>query len=353
MEATQGWSRLETSIGLSLFALAHALSAPLIGALLVRGDSRLLMAGLTVCLAIGLGLSAAATSLLLFYLCFGILAGVGTQAFGSYFVFTLISNRIHHRPVTAMAIADAGAGVGMFLGLPLANLLLQDMGWQATFVALALVALVAGLVSHLFLLPTLRVAPHRPALQERPRIGAAGLMLGGSMLLGAAALQGLQSQQIAMFAAFGAPDAVAVLVVSASGLAMFAWRLGAGQLADRFGPRLPMLIAALGAALAFSVVGTFWRGAPLELLALYPLAFAAGYGAQGILFTALARTIYDTRAFIKSLSMIRLCAGIGLFLGPLLAGVSYERGGYAAMLVLVGVVTVIHIALYLCVPIQR
>lgn len=353
MEATLGWSRLESSVGFSIFALAHALSAPLIGVLLARLNSRVIMAGLTICLAVGLGSTAAVTGLPMFYLCFGILAGVGTQALGSYFVFTVISNRIHTRPVTAMAIADAGAGVGLFLGLPLTNLLLRQMGWQVTFLSLAAVALVVGLVSHLLLLPALRLPRFAPTVRARPRIDMAGLTMGGSMLFGAAALQGLQSQQLAMFAAFGAPDAVVILAVSAGGLAMFAWRLGAGQLADRYGARLPMLIAASGAALAFTVIGAFWCGAPVELLVLYPLAFAAGYGAQGIIFAALARAAYDTRAFIRSLAIIRLCAGTGLFLGPLLAGASYESGGYAGMLWAIGAITIVHVALFWAVGRKR
>ena len=347
MEQTLGWSRLESSAGFSLFALAHALSTPLIGVLLTRFDSRLVMAGLTASLALGLALTATANSLPLFYLCFGVLAGIGTQAFGSYFIFTLLSNKIRRRSVTAMAIADAGAGVGLFAGLPLINLLLQSSGWPSTFLVLAVLALVAGLLGHLLVLPKLRLAPRPAVPRAASRPGGASLLLGASMLLGAAALQGLQSQQVALFGALGAPESVAVLIVSAGGLAMFAWRLGAGHLSDRFGPRLTMLIAALGATATFATVLGFWGGAPIGWLALYPLAFAAGFGAQGIIFTAQARTMFEPLAFIRSLSIIRLCAGLGLFAGPLLAGGAFELGGYGATLGAVAVLTLLHLLVFL------
>lgn len=346
MEQTMGWSRLESSAGFALFALAHALSTPLIGVLLTRYDSRVVMAGLTLSLAAGLGLTATADSLISFYLYFGLLAGVGTQALGSYFIFNLIANRVRRRPVTAMAIADAGAGVGLFIGLPITNLVLERSGWPATFQVVAVLALVAGLLGHLLILPRLRFAPRPAVSRGQWRPDGASLLLGASMLLGAAALQGLQSQQVALFGALGAPESVAVLTVSVGGLAMFAWRLGAGQLADRFSPSLPMKIAALGCAATFGTVVAFWGGAPTACLALYPLAFAAGFGAQGIIFTAQAKTMYDPLGFVRSLSLVRLCAGMGLFVGPLLAGGAFELGGYAATTAVIAALTLLHLILF-------
>lgn len=151
LEREFGGSRLDTSLAFSIFALSHALSTPFLGRALVSFDSRRLMAAMSALLAVGLYLAANATSLLQFYLAFGLIAGVGTQAFGSYFVFSLIANRIRSRTGTSMALADAGAGVGIFAGLPILHIIQEADGWRCGFLALALVVAAIGPAAHLFL----------------------------------------------------------------------------------------------------------------------------------------------------------------------------------------------------------
>lgn len=352
IEGEFGWTRIETSFGFSLFALAHALSAPGIASLLARFGSRPVMLLLSLCLALGLAMTAVSNSLSSFYIFFGLLAGIGTQAFGSYFVFTLIADRIRTRPTTAMAMADAGSGAGLFVGLPLVQFLVATQGWRATFLIIAAIVLLAGSLAHLLLLPRLRVSPRRPAA-ERLGIGVAmrpTVLLGISMMLGAAVLQGMQTQQIAAFEALGATRATAVWIVSSSGLAMFGWRLASGFLADKYRPETVMLVAGAGAAVTFLSVGMFGTGGSVQWLTLYAMAIAVGFGAQGILFAAYARTFLAARDFRFLLSITRTSAGLGLFTGPLVAGASFQyAGGYTAMFSVMIILSALHFATFFAV----
>lgn len=349
LERDFGGSRLDTALAFSIFALSHALSTPLLARALVRFDSRRLMAGLSLVLAAGLGLASQATSLTQFYIAFGLIAGLGTQAFGSYFVFSLIANRGRRRPGTSMALADAGAGVGIFVGLPLLNCIHEAGDWRMGFIVLAAVVAVAGPIAHLLLLPRLRL-PRRDNADRAPHASRTMLIsatLVASMLLGTIVLQALQTHQVAAFEYFGATTATAVWTVSIAGLTVFLSRLAAGLLIDRWGPKRTMATAVVGAVTAFLAIFVFATlGADLWLL-LYPLAFGIGFGSQGIIYAAQQKQLLSPREFLNSLSLIRLSAGLGLFAGPLVGAASYEQlGGYPGMFFALAVVAVVHFGLF-------
>lgn len=350
LEREFGGSRLDTAFAFSIFALSHSLSTPLLARALVRVDSRRLMAGLSLVLAAGLYLASQATSLIQFHIAFGLIGGVGTQAFGSYFVFSLIANRVRHRPGTSMAIADAGAGVGIFVGLPLLYRVHEAGDWRAGFVLLAAMVAVVGTVAHLLLLPRLRL-PRRDKAGGTARASRAMLVsatLAASMLLGTIVLQALQTHQVAAFEYFGATTATAVWTVSIAGLTVFLSRLAAGLLIDRWGPEWTMAAAAAGAVAAFLAVFLFAAfGTDLWLL-LYSFAFAIGFGSQGIIYAAQQNRLLSAREFMNSLSLTRLSAGLGLFAGPLVGAAGYEHlGGYHGMFLALAVVAAVHFGLFL------
>lgn len=349
LEREFGGSRLDTSLAFSIFALSHALSTPLLARALLRCDSRCLMAGLSLVLAAGLALASQAASLLQFYLAFGLIAGIGTQAFGSYFVFSLIANRIRRRAGTSMALADAGAGVGIFIGLPLLHQVHEAADWRAGFLLLAGMVLLAGPAAHLLLLPRLLLAPRKTADTGRPT-GHAALVsatLAVSMLLGTIVLQALQTHQVAAFEAFGAPTSAAVWTVSIAGLTVFLSRLAAGPLIDRWGAAKTMAGAAAGAALAFLAIALFARSGLDLWLLLYPFALAVGFGSQGIIYAAQQRLLLTPREFLNALSVTRLSAGVGLFAGPVVAAATYQMlDGYAGVLAVLSVIACVHFGLF-------
>ena len=341
-------TRVEASLGFSLLALSHAISAPLLAAILARFDSRRVMAWLSLALAAGLGLAAVAGSLAVFYVAFGLMTGVGTQALGSYFIFALLANRLHSGTGRAMAIADAGAGVGLFVGLPAMQLLIVEGSWRLALGVLAATVAIVGPLVHLLVLPRLRIGVRRPPgpREVQGSMRRASIMLGASMLIGAAVLQGLQTQQVAALQAFGASADASVAVISAIGLAMILCRLGAGMIADRSQPRTAMLVAASGATLAFLAIGAFAVEPWVGWLALYAVAVATGFSGQGILFAAQARLIFPPRQFLAALSIVRVCAGMGLFAGPLLAAAAFQISGYAAMFGTLAMLSLLHFALF-------
>lgn len=349
LEREFGASRFDTSIAFSIFALSHALSTPFLGRLLVNFDSRSLMAALSLVLALGLCLAASAHSLLQFYVAFGLIAGTGTQALGSYFIFSLISNRSRSLAGTSMALADAGAGVGIFVGLPLVHIIQETGGWRDAFLALALLAGTIAPLAHFFLLPKLRLPKQgeimSTARKSRSRLISGLLML--SMLFGTIVLQALNTHQIAAFEQFGATSSDAVWTVSIAGLNVFVARLVAGLIVDRWGPGHTMAGALVGAAFSFLALSMFAVSQAAGWLSLYPLAFAVGFGSQGIIYAAQQRQFLAPHEFIRSLSLTRLSAGLGLFAGPIVGALMFELlGGYKGMILALCLLAGTHFALF-------
>ena len=349
LEREFGGSRLDTSLAFSIFALSHALSTPFLGRALVSFDSKRLMVALSLLLGLGLYLAANATSLLQFYIAFGLVAGIGTQAFGSYFVFSLIANRIRSNTGTSMALADAGAGVGIFVGLPILHVIQEADGWRGAFLTLALVAALCGPLAHLFLLPKLRIPKRNSTENAAPKSRTAlisGLLV-LSMLLGTIVLQALQTHQVAAFQYFGAASSDAVWTVSIAGVTVFLSRLATGLTIDRWGAGRTMAVAFLGAALSFLSLSMFAASQTGGWLLVYPLAFAIGFGSQGIIYAAQQRQLLTPREFIHSLSLTRLSAGLGLFAGPMVGAATYEFfDGYNGMLVTLALIALAHFCIF-------
>lgn len=168
-----------------------------------------------------------------------------------------------------------------------------------------------------------------------------------SMLLGTIVLQALQTHQVTAFQYFGATQSDAVWTVSIAGMTVFLARLAAGLIIDWWGPARTMAVAVLGATLAFLAIAMFAASDADWWLILYPIAFAVGFGAQGVIYAAQQRQLLTPREFIQSLSLTRLSAGLGLFAGPLVGAVSYEQfGGYTGMLVVLALAAFMHFGLF-------
>lgn len=349
LERDFGGSRIDTSFAFSVFALSHALSTPVLAKALMRFDSRKLMAGFALVLAAGLWFASHARSLTQFYVAYGLIAGIGTQAFGSYFIFSLISNRIRRRPGMSTALADAGAGVGIFIGLPLLYRIHEVADWRAGFVVLAAFIAVAGPTAHMLLLPRLRLPSQGTVLQpvRDARTMFVTATLSVSMLLGTIVLQALQTHQVAAFQHFGATPEAAVWTVSIAGLTVFASRIAAGFLIDRFGPMRSMAFSAIGAGWVFIAVLLFAGYGRDIWLFVYTVALATGFGPQGIIFAMQLKQLLSSRALLFSFSLTRLSAGVGLFAGPVIGALSYTHlGGYTGMFIVLASLASVHFALF-------
>ena len=354
IEAEFQTSRAGISGAFGAFALTNALCAPLVGMALGRWNSRLVLAGLSLLLGLALLLTAFSQGVASYWLLFGIVGGIGSHCFSSFVVFTVLVKRFRDRPATAMAIADAGSGLAAFLGLPLVQIMIVQFGWRATYIVIGLIVGLMGAVLHLKVLDRVPTAPTGTTASVGGRRAAlasvAFVALAVSYFCGSAAYQGLMTQQIALTTESGLTFAQAAWVAAWAGLVVFIWRLMAGWLCDRWSLAGVMVLAGLAAVVTFSALGIGLAGAPDSGRAglwIYPLTMGVAFGGTQVLLAMMTRRIAKAHDYPVILGFGRLASGLGMAVGPVMAGHAHDvAGNYHAAIVLLLVLSIVHFATF-------
>jgi MFS family permease len=344
------WSRAEISGAFSVFALTSALTAPAFGYALGRWDSRRLLA--TAALVLGLALCGVTLveTPSAYWIVFGVIGGIGSHCTSSYAVFAVLAGRFRERPATAMAIADAGSGFATFLGLPLIHWIIVDFGWRTAYLVLGLsVAIIGGALHLLAMDPVRRARPPAGTGQSSTRLPIVLLLaLAAAYFCGSAAYQGLITQQIALLDYYGVAENLGVWIVAFAGLILFVWRLGSGYLCDLWGPGRVMMIAAMGIVITFvSITIGALLTAPGALL-VFPVAVGIAFGGQQVMLAATVQFMTHPATFASILGICRMASGIGMAVGPLIAGYAYDlSSGYKVPLLILAATSLGHVTAYM------
>ncbi|WP_424975838.1 MFS transporter [Dinoroseobacter sp. S124A] len=156
-----GWLRSDFSLAIAIQNLAWGLGAPIFGAIAERfSDRKAILLGVAF-YAIGLLLSAGATTPMQHNL-LEVLVGFGIAGTGMGVILAIVGRAASDENRSmALAIATAAGSGGQIFGPPLTEMLLQMLGLQTVFVILAL-----AILSTLLVLPALK-SPPPSALSQR------------------------------------------------------------------------------------------------------------------------------------------------------------------------------------------
>ncbi len=262
----------------SMYALGVAVGAPVLTALTGRLPRKHLMVGLMLLFTVGNLLAWMApgyNALLAARVLTGLAHGV-FFSIGSTIATGLVTK---DKAASAIALMFSGLTVALVTGVPLGTVIGQHYGWQATFLAVSLLGLVA-LVGTLLLVPNniARAAPAslptQLAVLKKPRLllvyAITTLGYGGSFVAFTYLAPLLQE-----VAGFSAASVSAILLVY--GVSVAFGNIWGGKLADRQGPvRALQIVFALLALVLFVLAVT----APYAWLALATV-FAWGAVAFG------------------------------------------------------------------------
>lgn len=317
----------------SAVMLLGGLGAPLAGAALDRwGPRRLFLPG-AVLAGLGLLLASGAGGLAALVLTWGVLAGAGLAMLGSAPNMVLVAQWYPTRPAWAIALADLGTPAGVFLLVPLAQLVVERWGWRP-----ALQVLAALLV--LLVLPA-NVAQRRPRSGPPSSADGVGAALGvpafwwlAVLRFGAGAGFALVNTHVVALAIdagvspFHAAAAVAaVAVVSLSG------RLAVGRLTDRLGAAPALTLAFASALTGVGCLGLLVVTRQPIWLAVFVACYGLAQGSGGIVSTAAATAAFPGPAVGAITGWIALASGPGEALGAWAGGALHDRtGGYAPAL---------------------
>jgi len=278
----------------SLFTLFYGISGLLVGSLVDRLGSRRIIVMGGVLLPLALAANALAPSVACLYLSYGILAALGLSAVGYVPVSVLLTRCFHRHRGLAIGSASAGVGVGILVLVPLAQLLIDRVGWRLAYVMLGAMSAMVILPIALVFLPGRGVAGSRaprPAEANGPGLAARGPR-GGALLAAIRSrefwlvtatftlinnpVQMVLTHQVAHLVEVGHPHMLVAGIVAMVGLVSVPGKMLWGFLSDRWWPEL--IYTAATACLVAGIGVLMLAGSEWSAGRLYGYAVLVGLG---------------------------------------------------------------------------
>ena len=325
-----GWSHTEVAVALAIFQYTLALTAPGWGLLIDRfGPRRVIVPSVIALSALVASLALLTSNIWQYYLVF---AAVSLTAGGATPIgySAIIVRKFERHLGLALGLALMGVGLGAAALPPLAQALVERVGWRHAYAALGgltlLVTLPAALVATGHSTRKLsRVAGAAADVAVLPFImtRAFVVMCLIFLLLGIISIGGL-ANLVPMMIARGFSPAAAAHVAAITGLAAIAGRGGVGLLLDRIHPPVVVCAAALMAGTAFLLIGET-AGEVWAYLAAMLLGAVVGAEVD---FTAFfVRRYFGRHVFGRLYGLTFGLFIVGSGTGPLLISASFDRLG--------------------------
>ncbi|MGP4020001.1 MFS transporter [Saccharopolyspora sp. 5N708] len=141
-----GWPHSVISSAVSLNLLLYGLTAPFAAALMVRFGIRRVTVTALLLVAAGSGLTVFMTASWQLVVCWGLLVGLGTGSMALAFVSTVVDRWFVARRGLVSGVLTAGSATGQLIFLPLAAVLVENLGWRVAALTIAAAALLVGVL---------------------------------------------------------------------------------------------------------------------------------------------------------------------------------------------------------------
>ena len=336
-----GWQRAQITSVYSMMMLAAGLVSPLAGLVFERFGPRVLYAGGIASLAIGYAIASHASQLWHFYLGIGLFVGIGGGSVGMVPAAALLSWWYGSRVSTAIGIAYAGFGCGSLVMVPLAQALIDAMGWRDAyrdvgFALLALCFLAACLPWRAIAAPQPPPAPKAQGVRaESPLRGAMRQrrfwLLAQVMFFTAFGMYLVMVQSVAYLIDIGFSPLQAATAFGACGMLSVVGLSSSGWISDRFGARNAATASFIGTTLGIMALYALSYRASDVLLVAYVLLFGICQGARGPVVAGLSARLFSGRGSATVYGAIYALMSLGTGAGALLSGALHDwTGGYRA-----------------------
>jgi MFS family permease len=330
-----GWSRSVVAGAFSLLVMVHGLSGPLLGWLVERVGPRAVIAAGGAVLAGALLIAAHVSAVWHLYVTIGVLAALGISAAGWVPSVVLIRGWFPGSVGTAIGVASAGIGVGIFALVPFAQLLIEGLGWRWALRVLAVLTVAWIVPATLLLVRAAGAPPTRAAAapgvgkspSSRPhwtlrtvvrtwRFWATGVVF----FAGSAATQMLLVHQVAYLVDHGVPALVGATVVGVVGVCSIAGKAGWGALSDRAGREPTYTLAFLCVAASVGVLALAGAHPRTLLPYAYAVLIGVGYAVTAPLTPAIASDLFGGPRFARIFGTLHFANSVGGALGAWIAG---------------------------------
>jgi len=316
----------------SLYALGVAIGAPLLTAMTGRVPRKQLLLGLMVLFTIGNLVAWMApdyTALMAARVLTGLAHGV-FFSIGSTIATSLVPKE---KAASAIALMFTGLTVALVTGVPLGTFIGQHFGWQATFLAVSLLGVIA-VIGSAILVPS-DIAGSKPApllmqlaVLKKPRLllvyAITTLGYGGSFI--AFTYLAPILQQVSGFAA-----STVSLVMLVYGVSVAAGNIWGGKLADRLGSVRALQIVFALLALVLFVLAFTAPSKPLVLITVLAWGAVAFGNVPGLQVYVVRRAERDAPQAVDVASGLNIAAfNVGIALGAWGGGLIVAHFGLMA-----------------------
>ncbi len=252
----------------------------------------------------------------------------------------------------ALAIAVSGPAVTGAIGGPILNDYVEAHGWQASYQALAVFAIVAGVITFL-LIP----AERRPAAAPRPKRRARDdypaivrtpifwILLGVMLLCNLPATIMLVQLKLLLLANGVSGEGAAVMFTALS-LGMLAGRFVAGLALDRFRAHIVAFVTLALPSVGLFIIASSYDAPAILAFAVFCLGFA--FGAEGDIVGFLVARHFGVAVYSSVMGLLTCAMSFSTASGAaLLSATLAATGGYNLYLVIVGVAVLVGASLLL------
>lgn len=336
LEQEFGWTRAQTSLVYTVAVVFFALSFIVAGRIQDLKGPRICAAIGGALVSAGFLLSSFTTSLVGFYVSFGVVVGLG-NGFGYATPMPVASKWFPDKRGLVVGMMVAGYGAGSAILGPLATRLIGNIGWRPTFQILAALFFVMTMVGTMLLEnPPPNYRP--PNWHPKTGVAASADVSTRAMLssptfyalwlaycLGTTAGQMAISQLVpfARSAGLGALAATLVLPVSAVGNA--GGRVLSGWLSDALGRIRTLQVMVLLSMIAMPAL-FIWREQSVLFFLLVAVVYWC-YGTQLSVFATTTADFYGTKNLGMNYGALFTAWGAAGILGPMIAGRIFDTFG--------------------------
>ena len=359
-----------TSAVFSASGLFGAFIAPFLGIFLDRYGPRVMFPIAGCFILVGWLASSFVSDVWQLFIFYSIVATVGQVGISSFSATATLAPWFPRSRGVVLGMADAGNPAGQAIVVPLAQIIVSTLGWQWAFrifgvafflvvvipnllfqkrppgsgrevnVAMPDVAAEAGASDVLAESPPERETPSRSPAAEVLREPAVWL------LLGARAINSIGNHMImvhilAFLFLAGYGEIQAALAIGIAGLLGIGGRPATGLLSDILGREIVYTFGMTMSVVAVILVLFFSEGGAWWVLVFFVALNGLSDGISGLLIGAKAADLYPPRILGTVMGMMEVGRGIGIGLGPIMAGLLFDLQGdyFLAFLISAGLTT--------------
>lgn len=342
LEAEFGWSRAEVSAGFSIGLLVSGLIGPFVGrAIDVRGARVVILVG-AVLTAVTYVLLATTDSLWQWYVYSSINAIFRQMMFFIPFQ-ALVSRWFDRRRGVALSVLGSGFSLGGFVVVPIMGFVIEQVGWDGSFVFSAVAIAVVFLPIGLFLVKNSpadvgAMVDGDPAPadgQAPPMVGGISLgralrtpnfwLLAAALMLFFYGMFGWLVHQIPFYESEGLSRRTASLIVATAAGGSIVARLLFGIVADRI-RRFEYAAIGLAGMLLAALLTLLLNTGPAGI-AVFLMFWIAGASAGPMMEAMLLTRTFGVAHFATILGAVVVVETGGQILSPTIAGAIYDRTG--------------------------